>query len=71
MLRRWLREAGHYASLFQSVIHTSSEDLIDAARCRTHDSMTEEISSACVDQPQIYRGAIPMGQETPVPPRPQ
>jgi hypothetical protein len=41
--------------------------LIDAVRCRTDYSMTEEISS----RSRGYDEEIPMGQETPVPPRPQ
>ena len=46
MLRRWLRAAGCSDGLFQSeVMHASSENLVDAARCRIHNSLAEEFNS--------------------------
>ena len=68
MLRRWLPAAGCSDGLFQSeVMHGLSENFVDAQRCRIHNSLAEETNSDY----HSYCGAIPMGQETPVPPRPQ
>jgi hypothetical protein len=53
MLRRWLRAAGCSDGLFQSeVMHGSSENFVDAERCRIHNSLAEETNSGL---PQLLR----------------